>query len=73
MTVDRVELKAPRVLDELDEPARSEQARPRAGQVLPFEKERGDGTEGKRRTRHRRRSQGARGTRSTDTECAGNT
>ena len=69
--VDRVELEPARVLDELEEPPGGQPAGARAGEMLPLEEERGDGAEGELRDRHAP-SQGARGTRSTDTECAGN-
>ena len=71
--VDRVELEAARVLDELDEPPGGQPAGARARQMLPLEEERGDRAEGERRDRHAREAgQGARRTRRTDTECAGN-
>ena len=69
--VDRIELEAARVLDEPDEPAGRQPAGARAQEVLPLEEERGDGAEGERRDRHAS-GQDASGTRSTDTEWAGN-
>ena len=42
--VDGVELQTAHVLDEADEPGGRERRHPRAGQVLPLEEERGDGS-----------------------------